>query len=76
MLSTLAGRLLEGGGRGRLLLRVTSDETEGPEGRSTKANHPGILSFARGVGCTYTSVSALYACGQYTLRLGEQELDW
>jgi len=35
-----------------VLFLVTSDEADGPAGRSTSANHPGMLSFARGVGWT------------------------
>jgi hypothetical protein len=47
MLSTIRPRLEESG-----LLRVTMEEEDGPPCLSTSANHPGMLSFARGVGCT------------------------
>jgi hypothetical protein len=41
----------EAGERGEgVLFRVTTDDDDGPPGRSTSANQPGILSFARGVG--------------------------
>lgn len=36
----------------RELLRVMKDDEDGPPCLSTRANHPGMLSFARGVGWT------------------------